>query len=1115
MKRKNVTKAASFAICAAMLAGAIPVSATNAADSRYSLSCFQTFGNYVKEDNSDVFPDGWGKWQQGGGAEALRGASENTSGSQAMYITGGGIPMFSFGTLVQEGIAHIGFDMKLESTDSKIRIIGSTDKTGSKNPNSYYHDNWGLGVQNYYLDINYLVESQVSLFTGEVGIDVWSPEKIESLASDTSWHRYDLIFDLNNKTYTPYVDGEKIIKETTYNDDGDVTGYTYYENLKSNYNLKNIYFQTSGSSGIWIDNFTAENYAPQADGILNAPTVKADYNNGKVDLAISEAADLSKLTANDFKAVNFEDNQEISAKAVNVTATGLSIDFGELENGSYSLAMPEITGKISGKTGINETVFSVTNSMLVNEQPTVLMNQNFTDYNGGTPSGWTALGENYDGADKTAAATDNGANAFKLSGDKEGSYYYTFDNGYKIQGENFSIEFDVNSENAGWGIGIVRDSDMNIYGASTMDRTDGAFKSYTNVIRPQKVRNMFAGSYEDGKFVVQNNMWNLWTLPNQYDSNGNETGAFAGEIQNNQWNHVKLDVNMQACMVDVYVNGTKLATKTYPSEMFALVMQTDDDRTSNRKFYHCISGLRLEKLASCSAVSFANIKVNKNTSYLTYQNFEGRSASNNDIGWYVPFYNTWFPNMTSYGAMLNGYYNDYNQSLTTAEGKNGGSALKIKTRSNHKSIDHKTLLDKPVEAGKGFVIEFDAMRNAELSTWYLLANTSANIDSVAKTEFVGGMLGGKLAVGNMNQWYLYTGEAGRYFGDNANVSTISSVDITANKWYHYKYIVSPAPGGSASSKYQVTVQLTDEDGTTVQRHIAIWNGNLNARLRNNDTAAISFVLDGNADTQPGAELVIDNLKVWQVEANDTAGIDPIAKSAIMTTVTAENYNGTVSYIKNNTSEISANTKNILVAFSGNVSEGDTDKISLKADGIEIGTKSISGNVVNISLAGAQIAGKSVTLSIDSGITAGESQTQKAYEYTMTAANDAGLYVTSIDLYESVATTDADIAAGITGTADVLVKDIKSIKGTPKFIIKGYNTGSEKSVFLAGADYTSTNGESMLNAVASDEKIASVGTEFAWELPAETLINGNGNILKAFAWEASNQKALINNYSITK
>lgn len=1108
MKRKNVTKAASFAICAAMLTGAIPVSAANAADSRYSLSCFQTFGNYVKEDNSAVFPDGWGKWQQGAGAEALRGETENTSGSQAMYITGGGIPMFSFGSLVQEGIAHIGFDMKLESTDSKIRIMGSTDFTGSKNPNSYYHDNWALGVQNYYIDVNAFKDKKVSLFTGEAGINAWSPEIVESLEADTSWHRYDLIFDLNNKTYTPYVDGEKIIKETTYNEDGDVTGYTYYENLTSNYNLKNIYFQTSGSTGIWIDNFTAENYASQAEGILKAPTVKADYNNGKVDLAISEAADLSKLTANDFKAVNFEDNQEISAKGVNVTATGLSIDFGELENGTYSLVVPEITGKISGKTGINKAVFSVNNSMIVNEQSTVLMNQNFADYNGGIPNGWTALGENYDGANKTAAATDTGANAFKLSGDKEGSYYYTFDNGYKIQGENFSIEFDVNSENAGWGIGIVRDSDMNTYGASTMDRTDEAFMSYNNIIRPQKVRNMFAGSYEDGKFVIQNSMWNLYTLPNGTD-------AYAGEIKNNQWNHVKLDVNMQACTVDVYVNGTKLDTKSYPPEMFALVMQTDADRISNKKFYHCVSGLRLEKQASCSAVSFANIKVSKNTSYLTYQDFEGRTASNNDIGWYIPYYNTWFDGMTAYGAMLNGYYNDVNQSLTATEGKNGGKALCIKPREGLWTLEHKTILSKPVEAGKGFVIEFDAKRNAALSTWYLMANTSENVDTTNKTEFAGGVQDGKLAVGNMNQYLLYYGENNRYFGDDANDESISPVEVAADKWYHYKYTVSPAPNGTDANKYQVSVQLTDESGKTEQRYVALWNGDFNVRLRTKDTAAISFAIDGDTSNQPGAELAIDNLKVWQVEANDTVGIDPIVKSATMTTVTAENYNGTVSYIKNTTSEISANTKNISVAFSGNVSEGDIDKISLKADGSEIGTKSISGNVVNISLTGVQIAGKSVTLSIDSGITAGESQTQKAYEYTMTAANDAGLYITSIDLYENVATTNADIAAGITGTADVLVKDIKAIKGTPKFIIKGYNTGREKSVFLAGADYTSTNGNSTLNAAASDEKTASVGTEFAWELPAETLINGNGNVLKAFVWEASTQKALINNYSTTK
>lgn len=106
--------------------------------SRFSLSHFDTFGGYVKEDDSDVYPDGWSKWVQGTGASALRGQTADT-GSNALYIKANGIPRFNFDTLVQEGKAHIGFDMKLES-GAKVRIEGSTSKSGSNNPYSVYHD---------------------------------------------------------------------------------------------------------------------------------------------------------------------------------------------------------------------------------------------------------------------------------------------------------------------------------------------------------------------------------------------------------------------------------------------------------------------------------------------------------------------------------------------------------------------------------------------------------------------------------------------------------------------------------------------------------------------------------------------------------------------------------------------------------------------------------------------------------------------------------------------------------------------------------------------------------------------------------------------------------------
>ncbi len=92
-----------------------------ASDGRYSLSHFDTFDNYIKEDESDVYPDGFRPWIQNGGAGKFRGTVNAQTASRALMVNGGGIPMFSFDTLVQEGIAHISFDIKLDDTaNSKV-----------------------------------------------------------------------------------------------------------------------------------------------------------------------------------------------------------------------------------------------------------------------------------------------------------------------------------------------------------------------------------------------------------------------------------------------------------------------------------------------------------------------------------------------------------------------------------------------------------------------------------------------------------------------------------------------------------------------------------------------------------------------------------------------------------------------------------------------------------------------------------------------------------------------------------------------------------------------------------------------------------------------------------
>ncbi len=1117
LKKQNFKKLLCALLSASLMASGMTAFASNGS-SRYTLSAFQTFGDYVKEDDSAVYPDGWAKWVQGSGAVNLRGKTEITTGSNAMYVLTNAIPRFNFDTLVQEGIAHIGFDMKLEE-GAGVRIMGSTDFTGSKNPNSVYHDSHELVVQNYYLDLNYAIGGKVTLFTGDAGIQVWSTETVDE--SDTAWHRYDLIIDMEHGTYTPYIDGAKIVKSQTVageDDEGNsIYEYTYYENLKSNYNLKNIYFQTTGGN-IWLDNFTAENYATPAEGVLAAPQVKADFNNGKVDIAYSEAVNLSSVAASSVSATNVETGNTVSATAFTKTATGAVIDFGDLPNGTYYVNLPRVSGKISGKTAVGNPAFSVVKTINANEKELVLIDEDFADYTGeGAPTGWATLTTGtYDKATLTQGTKGNGEKTFVMSGNGAGSYYYNFDGGYALHGENFTVEFDVNSANAGWGIGIMRDSDMNTYKYSTMDRYNGTFGNtdYSVIAgRYQKVNNMFAGVYEylnsedtseensvKGTFVTQNNVYNLWTLAKTSNSANKAT-----EYDYGTWAHFKLNINPQAGKVDVYKDGEFVVQNTYPVNMFAGVKQTDDEN-KNPTYSDGIAGIRLHKEAGCSSVAFANIKVSKDNSYLTYQDFEGRvTANENSVGWIAGAYIGWYQDGVKKGGVYEGQDQTKTQFKTTA-GKNSNTALEIYSMKGAERWEAvKTILNKPVTKGKGFVIEFDAKKSTG-NGWFMGAATTAGAT-------VGTVTGTLLQIKNDGKVQFGTGYDSNYtqpgYGDDYGTEK-NPVTIGDGVWYHYKYIINPntADDGNKTTRY---LQITDESGNTQELYANVRNDNVANRLRNENTVAIEFMANW---TPAGVPFAIDNLKVWEIEPDDATGKEPTNKSVYMQYAKAVSYDGSEEFFETDLDKLK-DTKELVFKFSDKLTEDAKSKISVKVNEAEIGTKTIDGDKLIVSLAGVVIPeNKSVKIKVESGIACEGGVTEDSHSYDISSHSSSGLVINSIDLYENVAPTALDMTKGITANADVLVKNIARITGKPVFIIKGYNTGEATTALVADANYNVVNSGSEVKAIKKEDKTVAAGSAFEWRLDASDVINADGNQIKAFVWDAA-QKALIENYMSTK
>lgn len=1088
---KKTKKAAALLTC---LTTALTTTAATsyAKDDRYFVSHFDTFDGYVQ---SNAYPDGFKAFVTGV-TRLPDGVVE--SGTQAMMLHAGAKPMYAFDGIAQEGIMHVSFDMKLADANSTsgVGIMATTDYTNSKHPESF----WRSAAQvrpSMFMRVNpknieYSTEGNA--FLGSFGYT-----STTGFAAASEWHKYDLIIDFDKNLYTPYIDGEKIKLVTKeVNEDGDevIIDNGYYENIAFSRSIKNIYFDAAADA--YIDNFAVENYKWTVD-TFNAPVMKAEYADGNINVGFSEYMNTTAAPAN-FTVTNIETGAEYTPSAVTkLENTGFTLTFDNtLPSAAYIVTQTGLTGGLSGKAVVNDADFAIVDSMLENEKPYAILNETFSNYTGGMPEGWISYGDNYTASGTNAKDclkvdwTAPGGRGFKMmSGYQAASVYKLFDNDARIRGEKFSVEFDVNSGSANWAVGLVREGDMVDYDGnivrSTMDQAkkatynDGMVTSSTyELALKSRERNFIVGSIKPGEMVMPSNIYGL----KLYETDTQKVA----DIPTTGWSNVKLDFDVNAGKVTVYVDGANKGAYNFPMDTFAHVAHYDT-QTKSYTYYYGIEGLRLYfkgQSAPANMVSFANVKVSNGHSYAASMDFENRGLS--DTGW-VPYQYRDRPRLIYGGCVFGQYYTTQAFVMKTAEGVNGGGALSFlpsTTTSDGSRNMFYLPLDKPIRKGYGFAVEFDAKGTAGMNNWEVRAGgTKDSLDN----RPIGRLVNGTVKLGKYGQY------------DYAD----TNITINPDKWYHYKWIVSTTT--------RVTVEVTDENGMK-QTAYKGWGGTALTNVLNNyDIGNIYFVLNSTDTTQ---SLTIDNFKAWQAAVGDNAAQENIVTESYMKAVTAKGYDGTDSFISNATNEISANTKALEIEFTGELANADA--ISLTSNGTQIGNKSVNANKCVISFDGVALkAGSELILSIPAGLTVGGSVTEDAHTYSFTVANDAGIKITSINLYEEVSVNDFDIANGINvSSANILAMDASSA-AKPKLIIKGYNSGEETKILAATGDYSILSGTNKLINVGADTGIKTVaaGSEFTVILDAAEMFSGTGNHVKGFVWEYPTMKPLIENYSIEK
>ena len=1161
-------KCISMLLALLMMLTIIP---TAFADSSYSQPCvvdyFNSFNGFEKQAGTYVTPDGLEKFLQTNWSVANLTSQSDGVNDYLKFSNGSTALMMPFGETIRTGKLHISFDLKIEDYTKLYRFyVYAHDNRKNDNPldlrnaadtNYNYLNLFDMGITDK-------TSQKLSLVgNGNKQIDI--AEKIKD-----AWHKYDLEIDF---TQTPY-------KITLAIDGGIRTISTLPYGLKSLY-----FFYTPGSAAkdeekakdptldsrntpIYMDNLFIKHYP---SGTYDSTEMTVDYSgsgvankNALVDVAFSEASsvvnDGGDLMESEFVARNVVDNTETEPITAVKKDSNIRLTFDNLATGTYRIvckAPKAYQGYFTNGQPSESDTFSTAGTAQNVKEQNILVEDDFENYTGGIPANAEGTGgTKYHTADTLSATTGNGSGtAMNISG-KPQQVIYQFP--YELTGDKFTYEFDINHADGRWYTGILTAdalSGKQSISASLYTKTLGAETSIEPTADQMRSDLM---DYKSQINAIGNTGYGDSASNVQYASAKKSTvdkNIDGLSCQTNQWNHVKVEVDLDAATYTVTIGDVtktvNLDVSRFTNQNRFMKKTVNGEEKWVRTWDYGIKGIALgcynnDGGAATVNVSFDNLKVYTGNSYNAYQDGDTQGRSDSAIG-------------RAQGWLMQYWPNDSSSVTVTGEGKN----YNAETNPNDKAIRIEKLhsqpyayqFNRPVSASTPFEMEFD-IKGDETNTkneLYFRLLTKDQLYSMYENTPTDGAVAESFVDHNISA--NDKREKGL-----CNI-TSNSATTEEPKVYNSSVIFGArtATGGDGKTGIRIvhdnglhrraaadSTWLTEDDGEIPFDIDNKWvHVKLSGYPKNGKMTFVLSITDANGNTKTSKELSTSMSITTEFAA---FGIGPVTSAMATQIVYLDNF--TVKET-NPVSKAYVTGVNAVDVSTGERANLKSDGLRTNGDSIEISfsepisedtisnIKIYQGNPVKYISTTATLSTdkKTVTLTPKSIPTVGEKYMLEIPQTVKTAAasnlsivkpkavaftinNKTGTAELKVEdfrlykYYEAGANESVVYAANWVPVADTELKDLTT-DDKFKFIAKGYNTntGDPIKLWLGRAEKDPTT--TLLTNFDNQTADAPYG-KFEVALPEFTMEDANGS-LETYLWESAGLRPLCGKYvfSVTK
>lgn len=459
------------------------------------INFFQTMNGWQKADELDL-PNGLVAFENNPNlSKFITNANDDRSGgSNAMTFTStdtNQLPYIPFSETITTGVIHMSFDMYFPDEAMPALLITAFGNTVNNNIN----DLRNMGGNDY--DIKCIAAWNANnggYFGSATGTNGnFSFNNDVSMDLLTGWHKYDLLFDMESREISYYMDGTELCDPLKYSND-----FTGFKGIV-------FRFQKAGDNplaGIYVDNIYTHHYNKLDTNKWDDIRLGVDSNGEKiVALAFSEAVALGDLVLpTDFTVKNVATDETVVPSDAVTIDTGIKLTFDTIPSGEYEVSISDSAkeaykGSISGKTVDGTAMFTISGEAIAQESTRrYYINEDFESYKGGLPAGWVPVNvdlstniaqDTQSQADGVLSGGGSGGTALELSSTNK--YTYEFDQA--IKSGKFTVEFDVKTENGGWAVSLLNEADM--IGADRVPKYHSAYTAVTDkapTVLPQSTR---------------------------------------------------------------------------------------------------------------------------------------------------------------------------------------------------------------------------------------------------------------------------------------------------------------------------------------------------------------------------------------------------------------------------------------------------------------------------------------------------------------------------------------------------------------------------------------------------------------------------------------------------